>query len=258
MGGGSQPGSDGGEVDATARDVVEAGESKGDGGDGAPKDARADVTPHAPPFIVILGSSTAAGFGLADPTTSWAQRYTTYLSTAAPGSKVTNLAVSGYTTYEVQPTGTVNPMGRPAVDPAHNITAALALHPDAIIVNLPSNDAATGVPVQDSLNNLKNVASKAQAANVLIWISTTQPRQLPPQGIMLITGLRDRIKQDFGNRALDFFTPLAAPDNTPLPQYNQGDGIHPNAEGHRLLFEVVRSADLPGVLAASWSGNSGG
>ncbi len=207
---------------------------------------------------MVVGSSTAAGFGLTDPATAWVQRYATYSSTAVPGSKVTNLAVSGYTTYEVQPTGTVNPSGRPAVDPAHNITAALALHPDAIIVNLPSNDAAVGVSVDASMTNLNTVAGKAKDAGVLIWISTTQPRQLPSGGVALILGLRDRIKQQFGNRAIDFFTPLAGANNLPLPMYNQGDGIHPNAEGHRLLFEQVKAANLPGVLAASWGGGGGG
>jgi lysophospholipase L1-like esterase len=108
------------------------------------------------------------------------------------------------------------------------------------------------------MTNLKNVAAKAKEANILIWIATTQPRKLPASGLALIFGLRDRIKQEFGSRAIDFFTPLAAPDGTPLPMYNQGDGIHPNSEGHRLLFEQVRAADLPGVLLASWSGNAGG
>jgi lysophospholipase L1-like esterase len=177
------------------------------------------------------------------------ERYSAYLTADLPGSKVTNLAVSGYTTYQVQPTGTTNPQGRPAVDAAHNITAAVALHPDAIIVNLPSNDAANGYPVDDSLANLKTVAGKATQANISIWITTTQPRQLAAAGLMLLTGLRDRIKQEFGDHALDFFTPLAAPDGTPLAMYNQGDGIHPNPEGHRLLFEVAKAADLPTGVA---------
>ena len=56
--------------------------------------------------------------------------------------------------------------------------------------------------------------------------------------------------------ALDFFTPLAASDGTPLAMYNQGDGIHPNAEGHRLLFEQVRMADLPAAIAKSGGGKA--
>jgi lysophospholipase L1-like esterase len=214
-----------------------------------PKEIGAKKGKHAPAIIVVLGSSTAAGYGLGDPSTSWVERYGSYLTEHVPGSKLTNLAVSGYTSYHVQPTGTINPDGRPAVDPAHNITAALALHPDAIIVNLPSNDAAMGVPVDESMANMKAVAAKARDAHVALWVTTTQPRKLPPQGIALLVRLRDRTKHEFGNHTLDFFTPLAAPDGTPLPKYNQGDGIHPNAEGHRLLFEQVLTADLPTALA---------
>jgi lysophospholipase L1-like esterase len=236
---------------ADAREDARA-DASGDSRDDVRGDARADAA-APPPFIVVVGSSTAAGFGLSDPSTSWAARYTAYLMTQLPGAKLTNLAVSGYTSFEVQPTGTVNPAGRPAVDPAHNITAALALHPDAVIVNLPSNDAAANVPVDVTIDNLKTVASKAAAANVLIWITTSQPRKLMPAGIELLLGVRDRVKLVFGDHALDFFTPLAAPDGTPLPMYNQGDGIHPNAEGHRLLFEQVRMADLPSSIAKSKS-----
>jgi lysophospholipase L1-like esterase len=199
--------------------------------------------------IVVLGSSTAAGATLRDPETSWPRRYAAYLTTR--GGTLTNLAVSGYSTYHVLPTGTANPAGRPPVDPAHNITAALALHPDAIIVNLPSNDAAMGVPVDDSLANLRIVATAAREAHVLVWVTTSQPRALPPEQVQLIVGLRDRIEQEYGAHALDFFTPLATPDALPRPELNAGDGIHPNAEGQRLLFEQVRAADLVSAVAAA-------
>jgi lysophospholipase L1-like esterase len=218
---------------------------------GEPAVTDSGSTGHPGITVVVLGSSTAAGYGLTDPSTSWVRRYATYLSTQLPGSKVTNLAVSGYTSFQVQPTGTTNPNGRPAVDPDHNITAALALHPDAIIVNLPSNDAAMGVPVDESMANIETVVHRAHDAHVPVWVTTTQPRRLAPQGMDLLIGLRDRTKQELGDHALDFFTPLAAPDGTPLAQYNQGDGIHPNAEGHRLLFEQTRIADLPAALASS-------
>jgi lysophospholipase L1-like esterase len=235
--------------DVAARDVVAPDvEATPDGHVEADARADADAAPP-PPFIVVLGSSTAAGFGLSDPSTGWVARYSAYLMSQDPRAKVTNLAVSGYMSFQILPTGTTNPAGRPAVDPAHNITAALALHPDAIIVNLPSNDAAANVPVDETMKNLKTVASRATSARVLIWITTTQPRQLMAAGMALLLGVRDQVKLEFGDHALDFFTPLAAPDGTPLAMYNQGDGIHPNAEGHALLFEQVRKADLPSSIA---------
>jgi lysophospholipase L1-like esterase len=198
------------------------------------------------PLIVVLGSSTAAGHGLADPKTSWVNRYAALLATQS--IDLTNLAVGGYSTYQIQPTGTVNPADRPAVEPEHNITAALELHPSAIVVNLPSNDAAMSVPVADSLANIAKVASLARDAHVPIWVTTSQPRQLPPDGVKAIVEYREQILKIYGDHALDFFTPLATPDALPIPALNQGDGIHPNAEGHRLLFEQVRAANLPAIV----------
>jgi len=204
-----------------------------------------------PVHIVVLGSSTAAGAGLTDPETNWVRRYATFLAREVPGSSVTNLAVGGYSTYQIQPTGTTNPTGRPEVDPAHNITAALALHPDAIIVNLPSNDAAMGVPVGDSLANIKVVEAQARNAHVLFWVTTSQPRTLPPDQARLLLEYRDGIQGMYEGYALDFFTPLARKDATPSAAFNQGDGIHPNPEGHRVLFEQVKKADLPSVIAST-------
>jgi lysophospholipase L1-like esterase len=171
-------------------------------------------------------------------------------STKLTRAHVTKHPLSGETNIEVQPTGTVNPAGRPEIDPAHNITAALALHPDAIVVNLPSNDAAMGVPVDTSLANIAVVADQARAAHVLFWVTTSQPRRLPPEQVALLVAYRDRIRQAYGPQVLDFFTPLAGPDNLPRPALIQDDGIHPNPEGHRLLFEQVHVADLPAKIAA--------
>ena len=60
------------------------------------------AAPH--PLIVVLGSSTAAAAGLTDPSTSWVNRYAAAVS--KDGVRVVNLAVGGYTTYQIQPTGT--------------------------------------------------------------------------------------------------------------------------------------------------------
>jgi lysophospholipase L1-like esterase len=203
--------------------------------------------PNGATVVAVLGSSTAAGQGLADPSESWVGRYAAHLS-STHGLEVRNLAVPGHTTFHVLPTGTKRAAGRPAVDEAHNVTAALAFAPKAIIVNLPTNDAAMGASVEESMGNLRLVAAKANEAGVPIWVSTTQPRELDHRGRQLLVDLREHVKREFASRALDFWTPLAAPDGAPLPAYNQGDGIHPNAHGHRLLFDQVKLADIPRAI----------
>jgi lysophospholipase L1-like esterase len=202
-----------------------------------------------PSSIAVLGSSTAAGFGLSDPGTAWVARYAAHLAAEHPGFGVVNLAVPGYTTYQVLPTGTTNPAGRPDVDEAHNVTAALAGKPRAIVVNLPSNDAAFGYTVDETMKNLGVVAKAAAGAGALVWVCTSQPRDLDAEGLALLEGLRDRTQAEYAEHAIDFWTPLAAPGGAPLPEYNVGDGIHPNAEGHRLLFEQVKLAAIPAAVS---------
>jgi lysophospholipase L1-like esterase len=211
------------------------------------------LPPPAPVTVVVLGSSTAAGFGLSDPATGWVPRYAAFLDVERPGSVVANLAVSGFTSFQVLPTGTPDRPDRPAVDVEHNITAAIATMPQALIVNLPSNDAGYGYPVEETLANLHAVATQAEQAGVQAWITTSQPRSafIAPAGQALLTGLRDGVLADFGEHAIDFWTPLAAPDGSPLPEYGQGDGIHPNAEGQRLLFEQVKAEHIPETLDAA-------
>ena len=72
--------------------------------------------------IAILGSSTAAGVGASTYDSAFAGRYAKYLGGLKPSWKLVNLAVGGYTTYHIMPTGWKRPAGRPAPDTARNIT----------------------------------------------------------------------------------------------------------------------------------------
>src|SRR5882724_5981583 len=102
--------------------------------------------------IVVLGSSTSAGTGPKDPNNAYVPRYQAYLAQQFPKFTLLNLAVGGQTTYHIQPTGFSSPESRPTPTPDKNITAALALDPDAIIVNMPSNDTAANIPASEQLD----------------------------------------------------------------------------------------------------------
>ena len=91
--------------------------------------------------IVVIGSSTAAGAGANPSSMAWVNRYRDFLDSINPGNDVINLALGGYNTYRLMPSNFVPPINRPVPDTARNITKAISLNPDAIIVNLPSNDA---------------------------------------------------------------------------------------------------------------------
>lgn len=195
--------------------------------------------------VVVLGSSTAAGVGASVGDSAWVSRYAAYLQSLNPNNEVMNLGVSATTTFQIMPNGFVPPVGRPSPDSEHNITKAIELNADAIIVNMPSNDAFFGIDAETQMENFKAIAADADSAGIPIWIGTTQPRNLFPSQIQTQLSVRDSIFSFFGNFAIDFWTTIAGNDNLPNPLYDSGDGIHLNDAGHRILFERVVQKNIP-------------
>lgn len=195
--------------------------------------------------IVILGSSTAAGQGPSKTDSAWVWRYRTHLSGINHAWEVINLAVGGYSSYHLQPTGWQWPSGRPRPDTARNITRALALRPSAIIINLPTNDAASDYSIIEQTANFERLSAEAARAGVPLWVSTTQPRNLSLEKRWNLMTMRDWIAERFPDRVLDFWTGLATDDGQMLERFDMGDGIHLNDAGHAVLFTRVRDENIP-------------
>lgn len=193
--------------------------------------------------IVVLGSSTAAGTGPSDINNAWVWRYNTYLTEMDTRYEVINLALGGYATYNLLPTGTPIPVGvNRTVDVNRNITKALELNPGAIIVNLPSNDAASGYPVEDQVYNYGLISADAEVANVPLWVTTPQPRNFGSNTTNLNIQLQmiNETYTMFGSNTIDFWTDFGVNDgNGILPEYDSGDGIHMNDVAHFILFQRV-------------------
>lgn len=200
--------------------------------------------------IVVLGSSTGAGAGASHPDSAWVNRYRTFLQNINPENEVTNLAVGGFTTYRIMPDGFVPPAGRPAPNTNQNITRAINLEPDGIIVNLPSNDVSSGFSVAEQLANFDTIVQHAANANIPIWICTTQPKNYPGNAVNIQKQLdvRDSILVKYAPLTLDFWTGLADATDQIDPMFDSGDGTHLNDAGHALLFGRAAEAYLPAVL----------
>jgi lysophospholipase L1-like esterase len=204
--------------------------------------------------IIVLGSSTAEGAGPRDRNNAWVNRYRAYLQMINPQINVINLSCGGYTTYHLMPDTYAPPADRPAPDKDRNITKALALHPAGLIVNLPSNDTAYGYAVREQLANFDTLLTRAQAQNIPIWITTTQPRNLSELQRKDQRALRDSLLARLGGNAIDFWNGIAANDDKIRPDFDSGDGIHLNDAAHRLLFERVAAARVHERLARATGG----
>jgi lysophospholipase L1-like esterase len=194
--------------------------------------------------IVILGSSTAAGAGPSVSDSAWVNRFRTYLQGINPQNQVTNLAIGGTTTYHIMPSWFVPPPNRPLPN-NNNVTQAVSLAADAIIVNMPSNDASNGFGVNEQMFNFHTIVNCADSAGIPVWVCTTQPKaSLPLWKDSIQVAVKDSVFADFGIHAIDFWTTLALANNKLDTSYDSGDGTHLNDAGHRLLFERTRDKNI--------------
>lgn len=199
--------------------------------------------------VVVLGSSTAAGSGVSTTDSAWVNRYKSHMLSINPNNEIINLAQGGYTTYRIMRTGFVPPSNRPNPDVNKNISAALALDPDAIIVNMPSNDVSSGYSYQEQMDNLDSIVAYSNAYSVPIWICTTQPKNYSDSLLrQLQFDIKDSILQFYAPNTIDFWTTIALSDHSINPSCDSGDGTHLNDAGHSILKQRVVSADIPSAV----------
>jgi len=194
--------------------------------------------------VVVVGSSTAAGVGPSKIDSSWVVCYKNYLYERNTTINVINLAVSGYSTYDVMPSDFANPENRAAPKTEHNISKALEYNPKAIIINLPSNDASQNYSVSEQLANYDLICSALDSLNIPLWVTTPQPRNFSVDKIKIQFEMRDSTYAKFKDRTLDFWTDIADSSGRINPKFDSGDGIHINDSAHAILFKRVVEANV--------------
>jgi len=197
-------------------------------------------------FVVVLGSSTAAGTGANPIDSSWVNKFRKNLQLLDSSYRVMNLAVGGYTTYDVMPTGFVPPSGRPLPKQYNNVSYGLTFNPVMLLVNLPSNDAANYYPITEQIRNYDTLISLALRNNIDIFITSPQPRNFTNSTQMnLLLAMVDSSFTRYSNVVVDFWNGLSQTNGYIKPEYNSGDGIHLNNAGHQVLFERMSQRVFP-------------
>jgi len=206
--------------------------------------------------IVVIGSSTAFGIGASEPDSSWAGKFISYIKRRNQANEIINLASPGYTTYQnLRPTGYIPPSGRPSPDPLFNITAALAENPDAIIINMPSNDAANNYTLTEQQDNFEAALALADANNIPVWVTTSQPRNnMTTLQIQNLEQLRDWVFLRFGDKAVDFWTVIANSDGSIADLYDFDNNVHVNNAGHQLFFTRMAAETILDSLCNRFTG----
>ncbi|HYM11556.1 MAG TPA: arylesterase [Bryobacterales bacterium] len=179
----------------------------------------AQAAPDPRPVIVAFGDSLTAGQGL-DPELSYPAVLERELAAKGHSYRVINAGVSGDTTGG----------GLARVD------AVLALQPRIVILELGANDGLRGLPVETTRANLEQiiVALRRGGAKVVL-AGMTLPPNYGPDYIHSF----ERVFVDLASKYGLPHIPFLLADVATRRDRMQGDGLHPNAAGQRVVAANV-------------------
>jgi acyl-CoA thioesterase I len=182
--------------------------------------APAEAPPRADlPAVVFLGDSLTAGYGLSEE-----QAYPALLEArmheAGLRLPVVNAGVSGDTTAG----------GLSRLDWILRQKVAV------LVVALGANDGLRGVPLEETRRNLSRIVERARAAGAQVILAGMRlPVNYGPQ---YRSGF-ERIYADLARRYGVPVVPFLLEGVGGVARLNQADGIHPTAEGQRIIADVV-------------------
>lgn len=205
--------------------------------------ARGDTTSK---YIVVIGSSTAAGYGASVRDSCWVAKLRSKLIADNKRFKVINLGVGGFTTYKLMPNGYVSEVAkRPEVDTTKNVTAALKYRPALIIINLPSNDIAGNFRDEEILKNYRIIARTIASSRVDYVITGSQPRNFPTvEQRKRLKILHDKMITEYPGHLIDYLNKISTPTYGIQRYYSAGDGIHLNNNGHRVIYQSIFNSSV--------------
>lgn len=170
--------------------------------------------------IAFLGDSLTAGLGL-------------LAEQAYPNVIKQMFHAEGYTEVDVVNGGS---SGDTTAGGARRVEQLLGPNTRILVVALGGNDALRGLTVQQTHDNLASILDQALSRRVTIMLAgMLAPTNL---GEDYQKGFRDaflRLSREYQNSIV--FVPFLLEGVAGDPALNQEDGIHPNAQGARVIAE---------------------
>ncbi len=169
--------------------------------------------------VIFLGDSLTAGYEL-DESQAFPARVESRLRAAGHSVRVVNAGISGDTTAG----------GLARLD------WLLRQQPDVLFVGLGGNDGLRGTPLATSEANLRAIVEGATAAGARVLLAGMLiPPNYGPDYTGQFAAIYPRLAGEFGVPLIPFLLEGVAA----RPELNLEDGIHPNAEGQRIVAETV-------------------
>lgn len=187
-----------------------------------------------PPKIVVLGDSLTAGLGL-DPSQAYPAVLQEKLNAAGYKWEVVNAGVSGDTSAA----------GLERADWALDQGNVRIL-----VLELGANDGLRGLPPAEMKKNLAAIIERARAKRIAVLLAGMEA---PPNFGPDYTVSFRQVFRDLARQYKVTFMPFLLDEVAGIASLNQGDGIHPNVEGARIVADHVWAVLKPMVDAASAS-----
>lgn len=209
-------------------------------GEAAPKDPRSVLpraaAPAAParaadahlPRIIFLGDSLTAGLGL-DVARSFPALIEERLKREGYGYRVVNAGVSGDT----------------SAGALRRLEWALGEgDPKILVVALGGNDGLRGLPPPQLEKNLADIIEAGQRRGLVVILAGMEaPPNYGPEYTSAFRQTYRDLARKYGVPLIPFLLQGVAGDAA----LNQGDGIHPNERGARIVADTVWQALAPAL-----------
>lgn len=171
------------------------------------------------PKVVVLGDSLTAGLGL-DPAEAYPTLLQQKLDAAGLLYRVVNAGVSGDT----------------SAGGASRLDLALEGDVRVLLVALGGNDALRALPVSELRKNLARIITSAQARGIHVILAGMEaPPNFGQDYVRAFREVYGSLAKEYAVALLPFLLDGVAG----VERLNQRDGIHPTAEGARVVADHV-------------------
>jgi acyl-CoA thioesterase-1 len=179
------------------------------------------------PVIACFGDSLTAGQGL-DAGQSYPDVLQRELDRRRYRYRVANFGISGDTTQ----------------DGLARLPLVLAEKPPIVVLEFGANDGLRGQPVNIAESNLTQMIEQLQSSGTRVVLAgITLPPNYGPAYIQRFDAMYPNLAAKYKLKRIPFLLAGVAGD----PRLMQRDGLHPNAEGARIVADTVAQA-LYGLL----------
>jgi len=171
--------------------------------------------------ILFFGTSLTAGLGV-DLEEAYPALIQQKIDSLQLNYEVINAGLSGETTASGK----------------NRLNWVLNQHVDVFVLELGANDGLRGVPLQETTNNLQAIIDEVKAKNENVTIIIAGMEMPPNMGAEYTREFRSIFPELAEKNNLKLI-PFLLEDVGGVAELNQADGIHPTAEGQKVIARNV-------------------